>query len=88
MRQSVYTCCRCGREQRTAGTTDGVEDVPLGWARVAFDREQVITEGDERTFSRQTVVTHACTDCGETLLAYLEHALRGIDSSFDDGGAS
>lgn len=88
MRQAVYTCCRCGREQRTSGASDALEDVPLGWARVSFDRDQVVSEGDERTFSRQTVVTHACPDCGETLLAYLEHTVRGIDSAFDDGGAS
>lgn len=85
MRQNLYTCCRCGLELRAPSN---VEDAPLGWAMVTFERDVVVSGEDERGFSRQSVTTHACRDCGDTLLAFLEHGKRNLDAAFDDGGAS
>lgn len=85
MRQNLFTCCRCGAEQRTA---ENIEDAPLGWARVTFERDMIVVEEGDRAFMRKSITTHACKDCGDTLLAFLERAARDVDRAFDDGGVS
>ena len=85
MKQHVYTCCRCGTEQRTSADVDGM---PIGWAFVTYERNRLI-EGDlnEQLVERTTTTTHACPACSNAVLAFLEPTPRSeIDSAFDDGG--
>lgn len=86
MRQNVYTCCRCGLEQRTAVEHD---DAPLGWATLAFQRDFVETTDGDRQLTRQYLTTHACAGCCDEALAFLEKSARArpdVDRAFDDGG--
>ena len=86
MRQNLYTCCRCGQEQRTNVECD---DAPLGWSQVSYQRDYVETVEGERQIARTTLTTHACAGCCPEVLAFLEKAIRpGIDRAFDDGGAA
>jgi hypothetical protein len=86
VRQNLYTCCRCGEEQRTPVEQD---DVPIGWATLAFQRDLVETHraGGDRLLKRQYLTTHTCPDCCDEALAFLEKATRpDVDREFDDGG--
>lgn len=82
MRQNLYTCCRCGREERTRIEYD---DPPIGWALVSYQR--VATLGDQ---TQSTVLTtHACENCSAEVLAFLEDPpKKNIDRAFDDGGVA
>jgi hypothetical protein len=84
MRQNLYTCCRCGQEQRTDGERD---DVPIGWATLAFQRDLVTTTDGDRQRTRQYLTTHACANCCEETLNFLEKSsLHDVDHAFDDDG--
>lgn len=87
MRQNLYTCCRCGCEQRAAVEID---DAPLGWAQLSYQRDHVeMVEGDRRQLSRTTLTTHACGACCAEVLAFLEKATASdVDKAFDDGGVA
>lgn len=80
MRQNLYTCCRCGREERTSIECD---DAPLGWALVKYEQVAVV---EERTLLT-TLTTHACESCSAEVLAFLEKKTprKDIDRAFDDG---
>ncbi len=82
MRQYVYTCCRCGKEERTPIDTD---DPPIAWARVTFERIHTV---DDKT-AHTTLTTHACGACAVETLVFLEKVPRkSIDDAFDHGGGS
>jgi hypothetical protein len=88
VKQNLYTCGHCGREQRTAEIERA--DAPLGWAVVTFRREYAEAERD-RLLAHQTLTTHTCSDCCVEVLAFLEKATpptKEVDSAFDDGGAA
>lgn len=81
MRQNLYTCCRCGREERTPVESD---DPPLDWARLAFERVHTVEGKDTHT----TLTTHACSGCAVEILIFLEKApKKSIDDAFDHGGS-
>jgi hypothetical protein len=81
MRQYIYTCCRCGKEERTPIDSD---DPPLGWARVTYERVQLI---DDKKHAQTTLTTHACEGCADATLLFLEKPSRTIDDAFDHGGS-
>jgi hypothetical protein len=84
LRQNLYTCCRCGQEQRTSIEHD---DAPIGWATLAFQRDTVDTDETPSMITRQYLTTHACTGCCAEVLAFLEKSTRpDVDRAFDDGG--
>jgi thioesterase domain-containing protein len=88
LRQNLYTCCRCGREQRTAIESD---DAPLGWAAVTYRRDHVDTIEGEHQMMCTSLATHACGSCYAEVLAFLEKvtpSTKEVDSAFDDGGAA
>lgn len=89
MRQNLYTCCRCGKEQRTAPDN---EDPPLGWAQINLARTYVTKGDDGKEMAHTDLQTHACSECCAEVVIFLEKATRpllpGIDDAFDDGGAS
>jgi hypothetical protein len=86
VRHNLYTCCRCGQEQRTNVECD---DAPLGWAVVTYQLDTVETIETERQLARTTLTTHACGDCCNEVLVFLEKStLPDIDRAFDDGGAA
>lgn len=84
MRHNLYTCCRCGKEQRTSAEA---EDVPLGWARVSYYRDFIETIEGDRQLQHQSLTTHACATCCPEVHAFLDK-MTTIDGAFDDGGAS
>jgi len=89
MKQHLYTCCRCGIEQRTS---IDIEGPPIGWALVTYRRDNLRwLDGDqgEQMVERTTLTTHACSGCSVSVLAFLEKTASSrseIDSAFDDGG--
>jgi hypothetical protein len=84
VRQNLFTCCRCGAERRTSIEVD---DAPVGWATVSYQRVAP-SEDDQRT-ETATLTTHACEDCADKVLAFLERVTgKNIDHAFDDGGAA
>jgi len=87
VRQNLYTCCRCGKEMRAPSS---IEDAPLGWAIVTFERDSIDGTGDDRQLTRQSLTTHACAVCSTEVLAFLEPASsrEDVDCAFDDGGAA
>lgn len=86
MRQNLYTCCRCGCEQRTAVEID---DTPLGWAQLSYQRDHVEMIEGERQIARTTLTTHACGGCCAEVLSFLEKAtVPDVDKAFDDGGVA
>ena len=86
MRQNLYTCCRCGGEQRTPVESDAA---PLGWATLAFQRDLAETVEGTPQVTRQYLTTHACAGCCDEALAFLEKApLPDVDHAFDDGGVA
>ncbi len=76
MRQNLYTCCRCGAKQVTH-----VDDVPIGWAVVTFTRHTSV----EGQLKRYHFVTHACADCSDEVVNFLEKASLDVDVVLDDG---
>jgi hypothetical protein len=85
MRQNLYTCCRCGNEQRTQIEVD---DAPISWALITFQRNFVHTvEGKQQVKSEQ-LTTHACGKCCEEVLTFLEKVSPDLDKAFDHGGVS
>jgi hypothetical protein len=84
VRHNLYTCCRCGKEQRT---TPDTTDVPLGWAQVIYQRDYIETIEGEKQYQQQHLTTHACGDCCTEVLAFLEKTPL-IDQAFDDGGVT
>jgi hypothetical protein len=83
LRQNLYTCCRCGREERT---TIECDDAPPGWALVSYQR---ITPSEEKQQAQIALTTHACEDCAIEVLTFLKKATgEDIDQAFDDGGAA
>ena len=83
MRQYVYTCCHCGKEERTPIESD---DPPLGWARVTYERAH--TQDNKQT-AYTTLTTHVCEGCAVKTLAFLEkEPTKTIDDAFDHGGGS
>lgn len=85
MKQYLYTCCRCGQELRSPTTID---DAPLGWAVVTFERDVVEGMPEDRQLARHSLTTHACSTCAEEVQSFLEKSSRAIDDAFDDGGVS
>lgn len=101
MRQNLYTCCRCGLEQRTQIECD---DAPIGWALIGFQRDYMETVGGEQQSKRTILSTHACGDCSAEVLRFLESELARsvedrdlelarspkveIDGAFDHGGVA
>jgi hypothetical protein len=84
VRHNLYTCCRCGEEQRTSAESD---DVPLGWAQVVFRRDFIgLTDGDKQ-HQHQHLTTHACASCCPDVYTYLDKG-TAVDRAFDDGGVS
>lgn len=81
MRQNVYTCCRCGGEQRTSADCD---DAPLGWARVTFQRDYADDVEGERQICREDLTTHACVGCSSQVLTFLEKISLSVDRNVDD----
>ena len=88
MKQNLYTCCRCGRQQRTAPDQ---QEAPLGWAEINVQRDWVATvEGEHQ---RTTLDTHACGECCGEVLEFLEKvvadrdATAPIDDRFDKGAS-
>lgn len=81
MRQNLYTCCRCGRQQRTASEQ---EEVPLGWAEICVERDGVEMIEGERQLQRATLDTHACSDCWCEVLDFLKKVVPDRDASVDD----
>lgn len=82
MKQSLYTCCRCGREERTAAEQ---EDAPKSWATVNFYREY----DDQEKSAHTRLSTHACGDCCDEIFGFLTYATptgKNVDAAFDDGG--
>jgi len=81
VRHNLYTCCRCGIEERT---TIKIEDAPPGWAVVSY-LHIAISEEDQQ--KEETLITHACGNCTGEVLAFLKKASgEDIDRAFDDGG--
>lgn len=89
MRQNLYTCCRCGKEQRTAAESD---DPPLGWAQINLSRTHVEKVEGGREMVRTDLQTHSCSECCAEVVIFLEKSTRptlpGVDDAFDDGGVS
>ena len=93
MKQNLFMCCRCGKEQRTAPEC---QDVPLGWAELKFQRDNVETIDNERQLQRTTLDTHACGDCWREVLDFLEKVVArdeskpraDVDRLFDEGRSS
>ncbi len=86
MRQNLYTCCRCGRQARTAAEC---VEAPIGWAELTFQRDFVKMEEGERQLERESLTTHACGGCCEEVLVFLEKStVPSVDRAFDDGGVS
>ena len=53
MRQNLYTCCRCGREQRTQIEVDSA---PIGWALITFERAFVeAAEGKQQVKNEHVI---------------------------------
>jgi hypothetical protein len=84
LRHNLYTCCRCGKEQRTPAHS---EDVPLGWAQVIFRRDYVEAIDGDKQYQQQHLTTHACASCCPEVHAYLDR-VTAVDQAFDDGGVS
>jgi len=84
VRQYVYACCRCGKEERSPIESD---DPPLDWARVTFERVHM---GDDKKTVHTTLTTHACGDCAIETLVFLAKtpSAKTIDDAFDHGGGS
>jgi hypothetical protein len=83
VRQNLYTCCRCGAEQRTPIEDD---DAPVGWATVSYQCIEAVGESVEET-QVKLLTTHACESCAVEVLAFLEKAAsEDIDRAFDHGG--
>lgn len=81
MRQNVYTCCRCGEEQRTPADCD---DAPLGWARVTFQRDYAVPVEGGQQIHCENLTTHACVGCCDQVLAFLEKISLDVDRNVDD----
>ena len=80
MRQYIYTCCRCGKEERVPIDND---DPPLGWARVTYERVHLVNDKHAQT----TLTTHACGGCAAEALTFLEKPAKSVDDAFDHGGS-
>jgi hypothetical protein len=64
---------------------------PLGWATVTYQRDHVDTIEGESHIESMWLTRHACVDCYDEVLAFLDQAeppsaSEKIDSAFDDGG--
>jgi hypothetical protein len=83
VRQYLYTCCRCGCEERTADERD---EAPFGWSIVNYQRLAPAEDGQQTQFT--TLTTHACASCSPEVLSFLEKESPGkdIDRAFDHGG--
>lgn len=79
---SQFLCCHCGKDAHSA--IDG-DDLPIGWARLTFERAHAI---DDKQTARTTLTTHACGDCTVEILVFLEKKpiRKPIDEAFDHGG--
>jgi hypothetical protein len=87
VRQNLYTCCRCGREQRMVIESD---NAPFGWAVMTYQRDHHESIEGERQLARTSLTTHACGGCCTEILAFLEKVTldrSDVDRAFDDGGA-
>lgn len=88
MKQNLYTCCRCGRQQRTASDQ---QEEPFGWAKLDFRRNFVDTIDGERKYMLTTLTTHACGECHVEVLEFLEKVVPDreasalVDDRFDKG---
>ncbi len=69
MKQVVYTCARCGRQEAVDPFPDVV---PMEWAAIEYKRLHVVQEGDQKLTASTTCTTHACGDCAKVVLDYIE----------------
>lgn len=79
MKQIVYTCLRCAKQQIVSADDP---DVPFGWALIRYDRYHAKQE-DSRpgaaevpivggTALRTYTQIHACGDCAPEILDFLD----------------
>lgn len=84
MKQVVYTCARCGRQEAVdANQTDAV---PMEWATIQYVRFHAMQEDGNELTGKTTSEIHACGDCAQSLLDYIEQQPQQ-EGPRDEGGA-
>ena len=69
MKQIVYTCARCDKQEAVDPNQDSV---PMEWAAIQYTRVHTTGEGRNFLTTATTCESHACGDCAQGMLDYVE----------------
>ena len=75
MKQVVYTCAGCGRQEVVELINDRKDYAPMEWAQIDYRRLTTVEDG--KAVGQITCTTHACGDCAKVMLDYIEGTARG-----------
>ena len=81
MKQVLYTCTRCGQQE----AVDLKEPVPMEWATIQYMRIHTVTVDGKESPVQTTSETHACGDCAQGVLDYIEATLNAAENETAPG---
>jgi len=71
MKKVLYTCTRCGK-QETVDLDPHKNEAPMEWAAILYRRVHTMQHEGQLAIMQTTSETHACGDCAQAVLDFLE----------------